>query len=141
MNEITEARPEHLDLVLVWEAEPGGRLAGQLRARNVSNRPVRLAHKPGLQVLGADGVPLEAKWIITLEYVSPRYADLDPGEAAVSRVDWAGWDGAPPSGEVVVHLPGGTSRVQASGPRQPESSGHATNLTSSWFVRTDIGGS
>lgn len=137
MEQIVDARPVDLDLVLVWSSDEHGGLTGELRARNVSDGPVRLGGKPGLQVLGVDGKPLDVRCILTAEIRRPGYVDLYPGEEAVSPVLWAGWDGGSVSGEVVVRLPGGSSRVRCSGPRQPTAVGPAMNLSASWWKRTD----
>jgi hypothetical protein len=135
VGETADARPEEVQFVLAWHAEEDGGLTGELRVRNTSSRRVRLAGKPGLQPVGVDGVPLDTECVVTLELVLPGYVDIDPGDEASAPVGWAGWDGPPASGEVVVQWPGGGSRVTVSGPRQPASAGPATNLWSSWFER------
>lgn len=129
-----EARPGEVSFSLAWVAEDGA-LKGELTARNVSRRRLRLTGKPQLTVLDSLGQPLEALTIATLEMVIPGYVELDPGEAAVSRIGWAGWDGPLSSGKIVVSWPGGRAEVLASGPHQPAATGPATNLWSSWFMR------
>lgn len=137
MERIVDARPVDLDLTLVWNSDEHGSLTGELRARNLSDGPVRLGGKPGLQVLGFDGMPLDVRCILSAEFRAPGYVDLYSGEEAVSPVLWAGWDGRPASGDVVVRLPGGSARVRCSGPRQPTAAGPAMNLSSSWWKRID----
>lgn len=129
-----EARPDEIAFTLTWLPD-GDALKGELEARNVGNRRVRLSGKPALTPLDADGQPLETESIITLELVIPGYVELDPGETATARIGWAGWDGRDAGGAVRVEWPGGQAEVQALGARQPAGSGPATNLFSSWFVR------
>lgn len=129
-----EARPDEVTFSLAWVAEDGA-LKGVLEARNVSRRRVRLTGKPQLTVLDSQGNRLEALTIATLEMMMPGNVELDPGDAAVSRIGWAGWDGPAASGIVLVSWPGGQAQVLASGPPQPAGTGPATNLWSSWFVR------
>lgn len=129
-----EARPEDVTFALSWQAEDGA-LTGVLEARNISDHRVRLSGKPSLRPLDADGQPLDAMAIATLEMRMPGYAELAPGESAQSRVGWAGWDGPPAGGIVRVEWPGGQADVPVTGPRQPSATGPATNLWSSWFDR------
>lgn len=131
-----EAQPDEIAFTLTW-APDGDALTGELKARNVGDRRVRLSGKPALTPLDVDGQPLETESIITLEMKLPGYVDLDPGESATARVGWAGWDGADAGGVVRVEWPGGQADVPAEGPRQPAASGPATNLFSSWFTRAD----
>jgi hypothetical protein len=131
-----EASPDDATFALTWSDEDGA-LKGVLEARNVGGRRVRLSGKPQLSPLDADGQPLDAMMITTLELRMPGYVELDPGEAARSNVGWAGWDGPAAGGIVRVEGPGGQADVPASGPRQPSASGPATNLWSSWFERVD----
>jgi Protein of unknown function (DUF4232) len=136
MSEIRNARPDEVDFTLTWRAE-SGQLTGVLEAVNVCDHPVRLANKPRLVPMGVDGRPLDAEQIISMEMKIPGYVDLGPGERASAPVSWAGWDGPPASGRVIVGWHGGRVEVEASGPRQPESVGPPTNLSSSWFERAD----
>jgi hypothetical protein len=131
-----EASPEDVTFALTWSAEEGA-LKGTLEARNVSEHRVRLSGKPRLSPLDADGQPLEAMAIATLEMRMPDYVELDPGESARSNVGWAGWDGPAASGIVAVEWRGGQVQVPVSGPHQPSGTGPATNLWSSWFERAD----
>jgi hypothetical protein len=99
--------------------------------------PFRLSGKPLLTPIGTDGVPLDAKTVVTLELRLPGYVELAPGERAMARVGWGGWDGAPASGKVIVHWRGENVELIADGPRQPESDGPTTNLWTSWFESVD----
>jgi hypothetical protein len=132
--DVPEARSDDVEFSLTWLAEDGA-LKGALTASNVSERRVRLSGKPQLIPLDADGRPLEAVTIMTMELLLPGYVELGPGESAVSDVGWAGWDGPPAGGVVRVEWPGGHAEVQARGPHQPSATGPATNLWSSWFIR------
>jgi len=60
VDEVREARPDDLELSLVWDEDDEGGLAGHLRARNIAATPVHLSGKPGLRPLGEDGAPLVA---------------------------------------------------------------------------------
>lgn len=132
-----EAGPDDLALSLTWLPD-GDALKGELEARNVGNRRVRLTGKPQLTPLGADGRPLETSTIITLELMLPGYVELAPGESATAAVGWAGWDGVPAGPQVRVEWPGGQVDVTTLGPREPAASGPATNLSSSWFVLAEF---
>src|SRR5690349_1477223 len=98
-NEAPEAGPDDLAFSLTWLPD-GDTLTGELQARNVGNRRVRLSGKPILTPLDVDGQPLDTDTIQTLELVMPGYAELGPGETATARVGWAGWDG-PAAGPAV----------------------------------------
>ncbi len=129
-----ECRPEDVEFALTWELS-AGRLVGQLRARNIGRRACRLSGKPALVVLGLDGGDLGAQTVVTLEWVEPGYLVLEAGDSAVANVGWAGWDGPPASGRVIVKWPGGQREVLASGPAQPgPAEGGATNLWTSRFT-------
>lgn len=134
-----EARPHEVELTLCWALNERGGLTGQVRATNVSARIVRLSSKPVLTALTEDGEPLDARHVVTLEFLPPGYAELAPGEEAVAPVGWAGWAGAAPSGRLIVRWPGGQTELTASGPVQPTSPGPSTNLSSSWFTPTSPG--
>ncbi|HEX8079659.1 MAG TPA: DUF4232 domain-containing protein [Jatrophihabitans sp.] len=131
-TDATEAGPDDVEFSLNWQDEDGA-LKGALQARNVSEHRVRLSGKPHLIPLDADGNPLEAESIMTLELRLPGYAELGPGESATSQVGWAGWDGPAAGGIVRIEWSGGQADVPAAGPRQPSETGPATNLWSSWF--------
>ena len=120
---------------LAWTGH-GRLLRGELSVRNVGAVRVRLSGKPQLIPLGLDGSELPVPCINTLEFRPPSYVDLDPGETAISNVNWGGhWDGANPSGRFVVKWRGGSSQVTASGPRHPIGSVQATNIMAGWFQR------
>lgn len=133
VDDADDGAARDLEMSLVWRLAASGSLVGQLRARNVSDRRVRLPWKPGLKPLGRDGLGLEVACIVTLEMRHPDYLDILPGEEAVARVDWAGWDGPPAVGDWDVTVPWGAWRVRAEGPRQPDSTGPATNVSSNWW--------
>ncbi len=135
-NEVAEAGPDDVSFGLNWLPD-GETLRGELTARNVGNRRVRLTGKPRILPLDASGQPLAADSIMTLEMVLPGYVELDPGESATAAVGWAGWAGPAAGAQVRVEWPGGQADVATGGPRQPTGSGPATNLWSSWFVRAD----
>lgn len=132
--ETPEAGAGDVELSLSWHAE-SGYLTGELEALNVSDHAFRLSNKPELIPIGVDGQPLDAENIVTLELRLPGYVELQPGERARTGVGWAGWDGPPASGRVLVTWGGGRVEVTADGPHQPESVGPATNLWTSWFER------
>jgi Domain of unknown function (DUF4232) len=133
---VPEARPDDVDLALVWRPTSGGGLAGHLAARNVCGHMVRLSGKPTVTPVGTDGEALDAHTVVTAEMRMPGYVELAPGERALAPVSWGGWDGPPAGGSVIIGLAGGETEVLADGPRQPESHGPATNLSTSWFERT-----
>jgi hypothetical protein len=135
-NEVPEAGPDDVALSLTWLPD-GEALRGELEARNIGNRRVRLTGKPRLTPLDVAGQPLDTEAIVTLEMVIPGYVELDPGESATARVGWAGWDGLAAGPRVRVEWPGGRADVATLGPREPAGSGPATNLWSSWFVRSE----
>jgi hypothetical protein len=132
MPEIRDARSSELVFTLVWETDSGS-LKGELVAINVCEHVVRVSGKPRLIPIGIDGEPLDADTIVSLEMKVPGHVDLGPGERAAASVLWAGWDGPPASSRVVVGWRGGRQEVEASGPRQPESPGPPTNISTSWF--------
>ena len=101
-----EARPGEVVFALSWW-HADGRLLGDLEARNVSSHPVRLSGKPGLTPLGEDGQPVGAETIVTLEFQSPGYVELAPGERARTSVGWAGWNGRPAGGRVAIRWKNG----------------------------------
>ena len=134
MSDAPEARPDEIAFTLAWW-HADGPLLGDLEARNISDRTVRLSGKPGLTPLGEDGLPVGAETIVTLEFQEPGYVELAPGERARTSVGWAGWNGKPAGGRVAIRWKGGQAVVTATGPRQPVARGPATNLSTSWFAR------
>ena len=129
---IPEAQPTEVEFRLSWWPE-SGHLTGELEARNIGTRVVRLSGKPTLTPTGVDGRPLDAELVVSLELRLPGYVELAPGGRARASVGWAGWDGPPSSGKVIIGWQGGQEEVTAQGPRQPGSAGPPTNLWSSWF--------
>ncbi|WP_112244706.1 DUF4232 domain-containing protein [Kribbella monticola] len=134
MNEVeaVEAEAGEVEFKLAWQETSGG-LEGTLEAVNICEHPVTLTGKPGLMPLGADGEPLDAIGVVSLEARIPGYVVLRPGEKAIAPVGWAGWDGPPASGVFVVSWNGGRTEVRPTGPAQPQRTGPTTNLWSSWF--------
>ena len=129
-----EAQPGEVDFSLVWDLSNGS-LTGELLAQNVCDRAIRLSGKPGLTPRGEDGEPLDAPTVVTAEYRPPGYVALEPGERARARVGWGAWNGPPASGTVTVKWDAGEVDIEALGPRQPDRTGPANNLWSSWFER------
>lgn len=116
-----------------WERDGTG-LRGQIIARNVSAHACRLAGKPTITPLDLDGAPLAVETMVTLEWMEPGYAVLQPGQRAASPVTWREWCGKTASGRARVSWDGGSTVSDVSGPTQPEcSQGMADNLSSSWF--------
>jgi hypothetical protein len=136
-EEVAYAQPGEVEFALSWLPGDDGRLTGELVAKNISDHAIRLSGKPSLTPIGVDGQPLAAETVVTLELRLPGYVELEPGKRASTVVGWAGWDGPPASGTVIVQWPGGQVDVAASGPRQPHATGPAVNLWASWFTRTD----
>lgn len=128
----TEARPTEVGFRLAWQLDDD-ELVGVLEAHNIGDRIIRLSGKPSLKPVGADGEVLATDMVVSLELRLPGHVEVPPGGRARAAVGWAGWDGPPASGQIIVEWPGGQVRVTAEGPRQPASSGPATNLWSSWF--------
>jgi hypothetical protein len=125
--------PADLELTVHWERDGRG-LRGQVIARNVSGRACRLASKPGVTPLRADGSPLPTQTVITLEMRSPGYVVLRPGERAAAPVRWSSWCGEPAGDRVRVDWPGGSAIGAVHGPAQPDCvPDTGENLTSSWF--------
>ena len=82
-NEVPEAGPDDIAFRLTWLPD-GDTLKGELEARNVGERRVRLTGKPQLTPLDIDGRPLDTAAIITLELMLPGFVELDPGESATA---------------------------------------------------------
>jgi Domain of unknown function (DUF4232) len=116
-----------------WERDGTG-LRGQVVAENVGGRVCRLPGKPEVTPLAGDGTPLPARTVITLEWRSPGYVLLQPGQRAAARVGWPNWCGRPAAGQARVAWGGGSAVAEVHGPAQPECSpGQPDNLVSSWF--------
>src|ERR1700721_1408242 len=125
--------PDDLVVEVSWERDGTG-LRGRLVAANVSDRACKLAGKPDVTPLGADGTPLPARTVMTLELRNPGYVILQPGQRAVAPVWWASWCGQHASDRAQVGWPRGSAVPQVSGPGQPECvQSRPTNLSSSWF--------
>ena len=125
--------PDDLAVTVSWEHDGAG-LRGQVIAENTSGRACRLAGKPQVQPLHADGTPLPVETVISLEMLTPGFVILPPGDRAAARVSWASWCGQPASGRAQVSWDGGSALAEVRGPAQPECvQGRSGNLTSSWF--------
>jgi len=122
-----------LAVAVHWERDGPG-LRGQVVAENVAAGPCRLAGKPGITPLAADGTPLPAQTVITLEWRSPGYVLLEPGQRAAARVGWPSWCGRHAAGQAEVDWGSGQAVAEVHGPAQPDCSpGEPGNLVSSWF--------
>ncbi len=122
-----------LAVVVRW-ARDGTGLRGQVLAESVGGRVCRLAGKPEVTPLAGDGTPLPAQTVVTLEWRSPGYVLLRPGQRAAARVGWSSWCGRQAGGRAQVRWDGGEAVAEVHGPAQPECSpGEPDNLVSSWF--------
>jgi hypothetical protein len=131
-EEMPACGPEDLSVTVRWERDGGG-LRGQVIAENTGERACRLPGKPGVTPLGLDGKPLPVETVITLEWVSPGYVALEPGQRAAAPVAWGGWDGLAASAQAQVTWPGGAAMAAVEGPAQPAATGAPGNISSSWF--------
>jgi Protein of unknown function (DUF4232) len=124
---------QDLAVAVRWERDDTG-LRGQVIARNVSARACRLAGKPAIAPLGADGVPLPVGTSVTLEFMEPGYVVLQSGQRAAAAASWSEWCGQPASSRAQVSWDGGAAVAEVRGPVQPGcSQGRSGNLSSSWF--------
>lgn len=122
-----------LAVAVHWERDGTG-LRGQVVAENVGGRACRLAGKPGVTPLAPDGTELPAQTVVTLEWRSPGYVLLQPGQLATARVGWSNWCGRQAGGQARVDWGSGQAVADVHGPAQPEcSAGEPDNLVSSWF--------
>lgn len=122
-----------LAVVVRWERDGTG-LRGQVLAENVSGRACRLPGKPQVTPLAGDGTPLPAQTVMTMEWRSPGYVLLPPGQRAAAPVSWPSWCGRRAAGRAQVSWDGGSAVAEVHGPAQPECSpGAPDNLVSSWF--------
>jgi Protein of unknown function (DUF4232) len=116
-----------------WSRDGTG-LRGQVVATNVGDRACRLANKPTVTPLRPDGSSLPVTTVITLEWVSPGYVILHPGQRAAAPLRWASWCGQQASGRARVEWGEGSAIAGVTGPAQPDcDSGRGGNITSSWF--------
>jgi hypothetical protein len=138
--DVPEATAAQLSMILEWHAVADGSLQGQLVVNNRGDHLVRVSGKPRLVALGVDGRDLAAEMVVTGELRIPDFVVLAPGERARALVSWGGWKEPTCSGRFRIELPGGRTELGASGPHQPEPSGPANHLSSSWFERLDGAG-
>jgi len=131
-NEMPACGPDDLSVTVHWERDGAG-LRGQVIAENTGARACRLPGKPGVTPLGLDGQPLPVETVITLEWLSPGYVTLEPGQRAAAPVAWDGWDGPAASSRAQVTWEGGAATAAVEGPAQPGATGAPGNLSSSWF--------
>jgi hypothetical protein len=131
-NEVPACGPDDLSVTVSWERDGGG-LRGQVIAENTGNRACRLPGKPGVRPLGLDGKPLPVETVVTLEWVSPGYVTLEPGQRAAAPVAWSGWIGPAASSLAQVTWEGGAATATVDGPAQPAATDSPSNISSSWF--------
>lgn len=131
-HETPACGPDDLSLTVRWERDGTG-LRGQVIAENTGSRACRLPGKPGVTPFGLDGEPLPVETVITLEWVSPGYVTLEPGQRAAAPVSWGGWDGPAVSARAQVTWLGGGGTATVEGPTQPGATGEPGNISSSWF--------
>jgi len=125
--------PDDLVVVVRWERDGTG-LCGQVIAENVGSRACQLASKPDVTPLRADGSPLPTSTIVSLEFRSPGYVVLQPGDRAAAPVWWGSWCGQQASDQARVSWPGGMTVAKVDGPTQPDCTHRRPdNLSSSWF--------
>jgi len=101
-----------------WTQDGSG-LRGEVVAENVGSRACRLAGKPTVAPLAADGTALPVHNVVSLEFMEPGYAVLEPGQQAVARLLWPSWCGQQASDRARVEWPGGSAVAPVHGPLQP----------------------
>jgi hypothetical protein len=131
-DEMPACGPDDLSVTVRWERDGTG-LRGQVIAENTGGRACRLPGKPGVTPLGPDGEPLPVKTLVTLEWRSPGYVTLEPGQRAAAPVAWSGWAGPAASSRAQVAWAGGAATAAVEGPTQPDAKGAPGNISSSWF--------
>lgn len=132
-DQLPACGPDDLSVTVRWERDGDG-LRGQVIAENTGGRACRLPAKPGVRPLGLDGKPLPVETVITLEWVSPGYVALEPGQRAAAPIAWGGWDGPAASSRAQVTWEGGGAvTAVVEGPAQPAGTGSPGNISSSWF--------
>jgi Domain of unknown function (DUF4232) len=130
--EMPACGPDDLSVTVRWERDGDG-LRGQVIAENTGGRACRLPGKPGVRPLGLDGKPLPVETVITLEWVSPGYVALEPGQRAAAPAAWGGWDGPAASSRAQVTWEGAAVTAAVEGPAQPAATEPPCNISSSWF--------
>jgi hypothetical protein len=134
---VPRCRSADIAVTVRWRRDNDGSLRGHVIAENVGTRACRLEHKPRLAPLRADGTPLPVRQAVSLEFVLPGYAVLQPGERAAAPISWRSWCGAPASDRIRVSWPGGSAIARVDGPNQPEcdegASRYDVPLSSSYF--------
>ncbi len=128
--------PGDVAMTLVWErrADDDG-LRGQLIAENVGSRACRLPGKPTVTPLEPDGTPLRVRNVVSLEFLSPGYVDLQPGDRAAARVLWSSWCGRPASDRARIEWDGGSVVAPVRGPVQPACIRDGADNLSPWWFR------
>ena len=121
-----------------WEPHGTG-LRGQVVVRNVCGRTCRVPGKPAVRPLGQDGRPLDVNTIITLEFMSPGYVDIEPGQETRASVHWPSWCGPAASDQALITLASGEwIPARVTGPVQPSCvSGASSAISSFWFGASD----
>jgi hypothetical protein len=132
LEEMPACGPDDLSVTVRW-APDGGGLRGQVIVENTGKRSCRLPGKPGVRPLGLDGRPLPVETVITMEWVSPGYVALEPGQRATAPTAWGGWDGPAASSKAQVTWEGGAATAVVEGPAQPAATDAPYNISSSWF--------
>ncbi len=121
-------------MTVLWERrEDGHGLRGQVIAENVGGRACRLPGKPTVTPLEPDGQPLDVWNVVTLEFRSPGYVDLQPGDRAAARVSWSSWCGRPASDRARIEWDGGSVVAPVRGPVQPECVQNRSGSLSPWW--------
>jgi hypothetical protein len=132
-QQIALCGPDDISVEVHWSQGDVG-LRGQVVARNTGQRACRLPGKPSVTPLAADGTPLPVPTTITLEFVSPGYAVLQPGDVATARISWNSWCGQPASDRALVNWNSGSATVPVHGPVQPACDpDRRAQVTSYWF--------
>jgi hypothetical protein len=114
-----ECTPDEVEFELRWHAASQFTLRGQLVATNVSDRVWQISGKPGLRLVGKDGVEVSHSHRVSLESRIPRYVVVEPGQSASASVSWSSWDEDIESTSVIVIWPGGPKAVPTTGPTHP----------------------
>lgn len=115
-DEMPACGPDDLSVTVRWERHGAG-LRGEVIAENTGDRACRL--------------PVET--LITLEWLSPGFVTLEPGERAAAALAWDGWGGQAASSRAQVTWEGGAATATVDGPAQPDATAAPGNISSSWF--------